>query len=78
MQFDLEVDASGLLCPLPLLRLKRALAELAGGQVVKLITTDPSAHLDIGVFSEQSGHTIIELARQANRQIFYVKKRSPA
>jgi tRNA 2-thiouridine synthesizing protein A len=74
MQFDLEVDTSGLLCPLPLLRLKRALVELAEGQIVKLITTDPAAHLDIGVFSEQSGNMIIELIRQTDMQIFYVKK----
>lgn len=75
IEFNLEVDASGLLCPLPLLRLKKALTEIASGDVIKVIATDPAAHLDIGVYTDQTGHQIIELIRQANTQIFYIKKK---
>jgi tRNA 2-thiouridine synthesizing protein A len=74
IEFNLEVDASGLLCPLPLLRLKKALMALTSGEVVKVIATDPAAHLDFGVFANQSGHQIIELIKQDDKQIFYVKK----
>jgi len=75
VEFDFEVDASGLHCPLPLLRLKKALLEMDSGDVVKIIATDPAAHLDIGVYSEQSGHKIIEFVRQAQQQIFYIRKK---
>ena len=75
IEFSLEVDASGLLCPLPLLRLKKALTEIASGEVVKVIATDPAAHLDIGVYTDQTGHQIIELVKQSQTQIFYIKKK---
>lgn len=72
----LEIDASGLNCPLPLLRLKKALMEVASGDIVKIIATDPAAHLDIGVFTEQVGHKIIRFTREENQQIFYVEKKT--
>ena len=75
IEFSQEVDASGLLCPLPLLRLKKTLMIMASGDVVKIIATDPAAHLDFGVFTNQAGHQIIELIKQDNQQIFYIKKK---
>ena len=75
IEFNLEVDASGLNCPLPLLRLKKALMDMASGDVVKVIATDPAAHLDFGVYSDQTGHQIIQLIRESNKQIFYFKKK---
>jgi len=47
IEFNLEVDAIGLHCPLPLLRLKKALLEIESGEVIKMLATDPAAHLDI-------------------------------
>lgn len=58
IKFNLEVDAIGLHCPLPLLRLKKALLEIESGEVIKMLATDPAAHLDIGVYSQQSGHQL--------------------
>jgi tRNA 2-thiouridine synthesizing protein A len=75
IEFNLEVDASGLNCPLPLLRLKKALMDMASGDVVKVIATDPAAHLDFGVYSDQTGHQIIQLIKESNKQIFYFKKK---
>ncbi|MGR8933259.1 MAG: sulfurtransferase TusA family protein [Gammaproteobacteria bacterium] len=75
IEFHLEVDASGLHCPLPLLRLKKALTELQSGQIVRIVATDPAAHLDIGVYAEQSGNRILEFAREAEVQIFYIIKK---
>ena len=75
MEFNLEVDASGFLCPLPLLRLKKALTGMTSGDVVKVIATDPAAHLDFGVYANQSGHQIIELIKHDNKQVFYIKKK---
>lgn len=73
-EFDLEVDASGLNCPLPLLRLKKGLTEIEIGKIVKIIATDPAAHLDIGVYTEQTGHKIIKFLQENEKQIFYIKK----
>ena len=74
IEYTLEVDASGLNCPLPLLRLKKALMEVGNGDVVKIIATDPAAHLDIGVYVEQTGHQLLELTRCENAQVFFIKK----
>ena len=75
IEFNLEVDASGLNCPLPLLRLKKALMTMPSGDVVKVIATDPAAHLDFGVYADQAGHQIIHLVKESDKQIFYFKKK---
>ena len=75
IEFNIEVDASGLNCPLPLLRLKKALMNMASGDIVKVIATDPAAHLDFGVYADQTGHQIIQLIKESNQQIFYFKKK---
>ncbi|MEQ1543869.1 sulfurtransferase TusA family protein [Methyloglobulus sp.] len=74
-EYSLEVDASGLNCPLPLLRLKKALMEAQSGDVIKITATDPAAHLDIGVYVNQTGHQLLELTRQANIQVFFIRKK---
>ena len=51
MEFDAELDASGLRCPLPILRTKKALAALESGQVLRVTTTDPGAPHDLAVFA---------------------------
>ncbi|TAK59622.1 sulfurtransferase TusA family protein [Methylobacter sp.] len=75
IEFNLELDASGLNCPLPLLRLKKALMDMSSGDIVKVIATDPAAHLDFGVYSDQTGHQIIQLIKESDKQIFYFKKK---
>ncbi|MDR2031862.1 MAG: sulfurtransferase TusA family protein [Azoarcus sp.] len=59
MEYDKEVDARGLNCPLPVLRLKKALAELRGGQVVRILATDPSSLKDFEAFTRQTGHELL-------------------
>ncbi len=75
IEFTIEVDATGLQCPLPLLRLKKSLSKMQIEEVVRIIATDPAAHLDIGVYVEQSGHEIIEYLKEETRQIFYIRKK---
>lgn len=75
IEFDLEVDASNLNCPLPLLRLKKGLMESEPGDVIKIIATDPAAHLDIGVYTDQTGHEIIEFLKIDGVQTFYIRKK---
>lgn len=56
MGWDVEVDCSGLLCPLPVLRAQKRLRGMAGGQVLALIATDAMAAVDLPHFCRQTGH----------------------
>lgn len=56
---DLEIDASGLLCPLPVLRLRKRLRSLASGEEITLIATDPAAVIDVPHFCNQAGHVFL-------------------
>ncbi|MCL2590890.1 MAG: sulfurtransferase TusA family protein [Betaproteobacteria bacterium] len=59
MEFDKEVDARGLNCPLPVLRLKKALAGVSGGRIVRVLATDPASVKDFEAFTHQTGHELI-------------------
>ena len=54
-----ELDCRGLSCPLPILKTKKALAGLAAGQVLKVVSTDPGSVPDMAAFSRQTGHAIL-------------------
>lgn len=60
MQIDRDIDASGLNCPLPLMKAKKALTEMQSGQVLRLVATDSGSMRDILAFAKQSGHEMIE------------------
>ena len=60
MQTDKEVDATGLSCPLPILRAKKALSELDSGQTVKVIATDKGSIRDFQEFAKQTGNELVE------------------
>lgn len=55
----IEIDARGLICPLPVLRLRKALLKLAPGQLVRMVATDPVAVIDVPHFCVESGHEMI-------------------
>lgn len=80
MQFDKELDARGLNCPLPILRCKKALAELEAGQVLKALATDPGSVKDFQAFCKQTGHEMLSLeendAAPKKEFIFHIKKRA--
>lgn len=59
MQFDKELDARGLNCPLPILRTKKALTDMMSGQVLKIIATDPGSVKDFQAFAKQTGHALL-------------------
>jgi len=72
---DMEVDASGLKCPLPILRAKKALAQLGGGQVLKVITTDTHASRDFQAFARQTGNTLLAQIQAEDRVEHYLARR---
>ncbi|MCK2088790.1 sulfurtransferase TusA family protein [Thauera aromatica] len=59
MNFDKDVDARGLNCPLPILRAKKALAELKAGQVLRVVATDPGSVKDFQAFARQTGNELV-------------------
>ncbi|MDD2768427.1 MAG: sulfurtransferase TusA family protein [Methylococcus sp.] len=71
---DQELDTSGLMCPLPLLRLKKTLQLMNCGQTVRVRATDPAAVLDFGVFLEQAGHQLLEQAEESGILLFLIRK----
>jgi len=72
--FDQELDASGLNCPLPILRAKKALAALESGQVLHIIATDPGAIKDFEAFSKQTGNELLESKEDGGKFYFLIKK----
>ena len=75
MTFDRELDARGLNCPLPILRAKKALAELHSGQILKVLATDPGALRDFQAFSRQTGHELVSHAEAEKEFTFFMKKK---
>lgn len=74
MIIELEIDTRGLHCPLPLLRLKKALATLEYGAVVRVVATDPASVLDFGVYIEQVGHEMLERGEAEGEFFFIIRK----
>jgi tRNA 2-thiouridine synthesizing protein A len=74
--FDAELDASGLNCPLPILRAKKALAKLEGGQVLHIIATDPGSVKDFESFSNQTGNELMESREEGGKFHFLIKRKA--
>jgi tRNA 2-thiouridine synthesizing protein A len=71
---DLEVDARGLLCPLPILRLARAFRRSPAGTVAVLLATDPAAVEDVNVFCREGGHELLATEREGSVLRFRVRR----
>jgi tRNA 2-thiouridine synthesizing protein A len=74
MNFDKELDARGLNCPLPILRAKKALNDMQSGQVLKILATDPGAVKDFQAFSKQTGNELLSHG-EANKEFTFFMKR---
>jgi tRNA 2-thiouridine synthesizing protein A len=75
MDFDKELDARGLNCPLPILRTKKALADLQSGQVLKVLATDPGSVKDFQSFAKQAGHALLSHDEASREFTFFMKKK---
>lgn len=75
MDFDKELDARGLNCPLPILRTKKALTDMASGQVLKVMATDPGSVKDFQAFSRQTGNTLLASETANSEFVFFMKKK---
>ena len=71
----LDYDATGLLCPLPVLRANRKLRELAVGGTLTVRATDPAAEQDFPAFCRQTGHELVSAGRDGEVLVFVIRKR---
>lgn len=74
----IEVDARGHRCPVPTLRLRKALEALSDGQVARLVADDPMARVDVPHFADQAGHRVVESAAAGDVLSFLVEKHGAA
>jgi tRNA 2-thiouridine synthesizing protein A len=75
MDFDKELDARGLLCPLPILRTKKTLVTMQSGQVIKVVATDRGAVNDFQKFSKMTGNELLSHSEANNEFTFFMKKK---
>ena len=74
-KIDKELDARGVVCPLPILRTKQSLAGMTSGQTLKIVATDPGSVIDFQVFAEQTGNELLSLSESDEEFIFLLRKR---
>ena len=75
MNFDKELDARGLNCPLPILRAKKALTDMSTGQVLKIIATDPGSVKDFEAFTKQTGNELLSSNDAGKEFTFLIRKK---
>lgn len=75
MQIDKEIDTSGLNCPLPILKAKKALAELNSGQTLKVIATDKGSLRDFQAFAKQTGNELLEQQTVGDTYLHVLRRR---
>ncbi|WIV51358.1 sulfurtransferase TusA family protein [Marivivens sp. LCG002] len=73
MKWDQELDAAGLLCPLPVLKARKRLQSMKAGQVLRLVATDPAAVVDVPFFCQESGHSLLATADEGETQVYYLR-----
>jgi len=74
MQFNKELDVRGMNCPIPILRSKKALAEISSGQVLKVVATDPGSVKDMQAFANQTGNALLGSGEDSGEYTYYLQK----
>ena len=75
LNISLEIDTRGMVCPLPILKAKKALTEIASGALLKVVATDPSSVRDFQAFAKQTNNELIEQSNTADEYIHILRKR---
>lgn len=73
--FDQELDCSGLACPMPILKTKKAVDTLQTGQVLKMTATDPGSLPDIEAWTSKTGHALLGHEKDGDKFIFYIRRK---
>ena len=69
-----SVDAKGLSCPLPVMRAKKGIGEVAVGEVLEVLSTDPGSIPDFGAWTRATGHTLLKGERQGDVFVFHIQR----
>ena len=75
MDFQKELDTRGLNCPLPILKAKKALADMHSGQVLKILATDPGSMSDFQAFARQTGNELVEQSSVDDEFVHFLRRR---
>ena len=75
MEANKEIDTRGLNCPLPILKAKKALSEMASGEVLKVVATDPGSVRDFQAFARQTGNELVEQNSANDEFVHYLRRR---
>ena len=75
MDFHKELDARGLNCPLPILKAKKALADMVSGEVLRVTATDPGSVRDFQAFARQTGNELIEVTDENKEFVFFMRRK---
>jgi tRNA 2-thiouridine synthesizing protein A len=75
MDFSKELDARGLNCPLPILKTKKALAEMTSGQILRVLATDPGSVRDFQAFARQTGNELVSHGEENKEFIFFMRRK---
>ena len=75
IKFNLEVDAIGMNCPLPILRAKKALATMQSGEILKIKATDAGAAHDFPAFAKQTGNELLSSTTEGDVLVFFMRRR---
>ncbi len=75
MEASKELDARGLNCPLPILKAKKALADMASGDLLRVVATDPGSMRDFQAFARQTGNELVEQARHGDEFVHVLRRR---
>lgn len=75
MNFDKELDARGLNCPLPIIKTKKALNDLSSGQVLRVTSTDSGSVKDMEAFAKQTGNELLSSGQESGNYVFLIKKK---
>lgn len=75
MNADKELDARGLNCPLPILKAKKALADMTSGQILRVVSTDAGSVRDFQAFAKQTGNELLQQETQGSDHISVLKRR---
>ncbi|AWI86231.1 preprotein translocase subunit TatB (plasmid) [Alloyangia pacifica] len=74
MTWDQELDARGLLCPLPVLKARKRLQGMGSGEVLRVVATDPAAVIDVPHFCNEAGHALVGQADEGAAQVYLIRK----
>jgi tRNA 2-thiouridine synthesizing protein A len=75
MEYQKDLDARGLNCPLPILKAKKALAEMASGEILRVIATDPGSVRDFQAFARQTGNTLVGQSEEGQEYTFFMRRK---